>query len=115
MLLQYKLRLRDGTVLAVYHDGLMTWMLDDRAMVQPAGSRRWRPLKELLAEERAAARQAARQRPAPAEVPPQAVTPSLPLVPPPPPPVAAPLRPAALAATSPALMVAAEESEESLP
>jgi hypothetical protein len=48
---QYKLRLRDGTVLAVDQAGLRTWMIDDRAMVQPMGTRGWRPLREVLAEE----------------------------------------------------------------
>jgi hypothetical protein len=48
---QYKLRLRDGTVLAVDHGGLRTWLIDDKAMVQPMGSRVWRPLREVLAQE----------------------------------------------------------------
>jgi hypothetical protein len=48
---QYKLRLRDGTVLAVDQAGLRTWLIDDRAMVQPMGTRAWRPLREVLAEE----------------------------------------------------------------
>src|SRR5262245_47022066 len=46
---QYKLRLGDGTVLVVDEDGLRTWALDQKAMVQPPGSHRWRPLKQLLA------------------------------------------------------------------
>ncbi len=41
----YKLRLGDGTILGVDEAGLRTWLLDDQAMVQPAGSRRWRPLR----------------------------------------------------------------------
>jgi len=45
----YKLRLGDGTILAVDEAGLRTWLIDNRAMVQPAGSRRWIPLKEALA------------------------------------------------------------------
>ena len=49
---QYKLRLGDGTVLAVDDQGLRTWALDDKAMVQPAGSSEWRPLKEVLAASR---------------------------------------------------------------
>jgi hypothetical protein len=53
---QFKLRLGDGTVLAVDHDGLSTWLIDDKAMVQPAGSRRWHPLKVVLARAAAAAR-----------------------------------------------------------
>ena len=83
----YKLRLSDGTVLVVDHDGLSTWQVDNKAMVQLVGSKHWRPLKAFLAGERAAARNAARQKPGPA--------PALPLIPPPPrreepPPVAAP-------------------------
>ena len=46
---QYKLRLGDGTVLAVDEQGLRTWLLDGRAMVQRPGSQAWRPLKEILA------------------------------------------------------------------
>lgn len=52
---QYKLRLRDGTILAVDRGGLSTWLIDDRAMVQPMGTRGWRPLREVLAQERMAA------------------------------------------------------------
>jgi hypothetical protein len=51
----YKLRLGDGTVLAVDEQGLQTWALDAKAMAQAAGSRDWRPLKEVLAESAAAA------------------------------------------------------------
>jgi hypothetical protein len=47
----YRLRLRDGTILTVDHAGLRTWLLDDRAMVQPAGSTGWRGLKEFLESE----------------------------------------------------------------
>jgi hypothetical protein len=46
---QFKLRLRDGTILAVDQAGLRTWLIDDRAMVQPMGTRGWRPLKEVVA------------------------------------------------------------------
>lgn len=62
MLQTYKLRLGDGTVLAVDHAGLSTWLVDRSAMVQAAGSRHWRPLREFLAEERIAARRAPRQK-----------------------------------------------------
>ncbi len=94
MLQRYKLRLGDGTVLLVDHDGLKTWLVDRTAAVQTGRSRKWLPLKEFLAQERAAARRQA-QRATPREASPPA-TPSpareepppredgLPLVPPPP-------------------------------
>ncbi|PYQ08775.1 MAG: hypothetical protein DMF83_05530 [Acidobacteria bacterium] len=47
---EYKLRLGDGTVLAVDEQGLRTWAVDGQAMVQTANSQQWRPLKEVLAE-----------------------------------------------------------------
>ena len=47
---EYKLRLGDGTVVAVDEQGLRTWAVDGQAMVQAAGSQHWRPLKEVLAE-----------------------------------------------------------------
>jgi hypothetical protein len=50
MIDQYRLRLRDGTVLTVDHGGLRTWLMDERTLVQPPGSVRWRPLKKFLAE-----------------------------------------------------------------
>jgi hypothetical protein len=82
----YKLRLGDGTILGVDEAGLRTWLLDDQAMVQPAGSRRWRPLREVLAQVQAdaaaEARRAAAARP-PAPTPP-APTPTPPLLTPPP-------------------------------
>jgi hypothetical protein len=53
---RYKLRLGDGTVLAVDAGGLKTWAADGAAMVQAVGSWRWQPLREVLAEEEAAAR-----------------------------------------------------------
>ena len=62
MLQRFKLRLGDGTVLGVDHDGLSTWLVDRRAMVQAAGSHQWHPLNQFLARERAAARRAARQK-----------------------------------------------------
>jgi hypothetical protein len=46
---QYKLRLGDGTVLAVDEQGLRAWVLDAKAMVQRPGSSAWRPLPEVLA------------------------------------------------------------------
>ena len=51
MIEQYRLRLQDGTVLTVDHAGLRPWLMDERAMVQPPGSQRWRPLKKFLAEQ----------------------------------------------------------------
>jgi len=47
---EYKLRLGDGTVVAVDEQGLRTWAVDGQAMAQAAGSQHWRPLKEVLAE-----------------------------------------------------------------
>jgi hypothetical protein len=55
MLDQYRLRLKDGTILAVDFDGLRSWLLDEKVMVQPPGSRQWRPLKQVLAQGRPAA------------------------------------------------------------
>lgn len=52
---EYKLRLGDGTVLAVDEQGLRTWAVDGKAVVQAAGSKQWRPLKEVLAEAAASA------------------------------------------------------------
>jgi hypothetical protein len=49
---QYKLRLSEGTLLVVDHDALSTWVVDERAMVQPVGSYRWRSLRQFLADER---------------------------------------------------------------
>ncbi|MGH9022451.1 MAG: hypothetical protein ACRDV9_05015, partial [Acidimicrobiia bacterium] len=60
MLQRYKLRLGDGTVLGVDHQGLKTWALDGKAMVQAADSHQWYPLREFLAAEYVAARRAAR-------------------------------------------------------
>jgi hypothetical protein len=50
----YKLRLSDGTVLAVDHVSLRSWAADDGAMVQAAGGGGWRSLKEVLAQGEAA-------------------------------------------------------------
>jgi hypothetical protein len=47
---EYKLRLGDGTVVAVDEQGLRTWVVDANAAVQATGSQHWRPLKEVLAE-----------------------------------------------------------------
>jgi hypothetical protein len=52
---EYKLRLGDGTVLAVDEQGLRTWAIDGKAMAQAVGSAHWRPLKEVLAEVAASA------------------------------------------------------------
>jgi hypothetical protein len=46
---QYKLRLGDGTVLAVDEQGLRAWVLDAKAMVQRPGSSAWRALPDVLA------------------------------------------------------------------
>lgn len=53
---RYKLRLGDGTVLAVDSEGLNTWAHDRRAMAQAIGTQQWRPLQAVLAEEAAAER-----------------------------------------------------------
>ena len=82
----YKLRLSDGTILAVDLEGLTVWLMDKRAMVQVAGAKEWRPLKEVIAEARVAAKYAAREQ---AEARPkkkrkkQVGRDALPLVPPP--------------------------------
>lgn len=47
---EYKIRLGDGTVLAVDEPGLRTWAMDGSAVVQIGGTGQWRPLKEVLAE-----------------------------------------------------------------
>jgi hypothetical protein len=56
LLQRYKLRLADGTVLTVDQDGLRTWLTDERATVQVAGTQEWRPLRQFLADEDSAAR-----------------------------------------------------------
>jgi hypothetical protein len=58
---RYKLRLSDGTVLLVDHGGLSTWLVDRKAKVQLVGSSQWRSLHEFMAQERRAARRAARE------------------------------------------------------
>jgi hypothetical protein len=72
---RYKLRLGDGTFLAVDLEGLKAWAQDGRAVVQTVGSQRWRPLQEVLFEEESAARLAR------ALVPPQPRQPPTPLPP----------------------------------
>jgi len=52
---EYKLRLGDGTVLAVDEQGLRTWAVDGKAVVQAVGSQHWRPIKEVLSEVAASA------------------------------------------------------------
>jgi hypothetical protein len=67
---EYRLRLAEGTLLVVDHDALSSWVVDDKALVRPPGSKRWRLLKQFLADERAgviAPRYA--EMPAPASVP----------------------------------------------
>jgi hypothetical protein len=49
---QYRLRLAEGTLLVVDHDALTTWLVDEKALVQPVGAKRWRLLKQFLADER---------------------------------------------------------------
>src|SRR6266850_1261242 len=74
MIEQYRLRLQDGTVLTVDHGGLRSWLMDERTMVQPPGSQRWRPLKKFLAEHPTAP-SPPRVEPAPATPEPQAARP----------------------------------------
>ena len=93
MLQRFKLRLGDGTVLLVDHDGLGTWLVDGKAAVQAGKSRNWIPLRQFLARERAASARRARTEAAawaalPADSPPGRRGDGLPLVPPPPPAVA---------------------------
>ena len=59
------LRLGDGTVLLVDHDGLSSGLSDRNALVRPAGSNLWTPLKKFLAEERSRARRTSRLQPEP--------------------------------------------------
>ncbi len=75
---RYTLRLGDGTVLVVDHDGLSTWTVDRKAMVQPQGSRQWFALAEFLVAERIEAQRAAPRKP------PTSSREALPLIPPPP-------------------------------
>jgi hypothetical protein len=84
MIEQYRLRLRDGTVLTVDHGGLRSWLMDERTMVQPPGSQRWRPLKKFLAEHPTAPTPP-RVDPAPVTPEPQAARPQTVPAPPAPP------------------------------
>lgn len=59
---EYKLRLGDGTVVAVDEQGLRTWAVDGQATVQVGGTGQWRPLKEVLAEVAASAPSSGRGR-----------------------------------------------------
>ena len=62
MVQRFKLRLGDGTVLLVDHDGLSTWLVDRKAMVQAGRSGKWIPLREFLVHLRAAAQREARRQ-----------------------------------------------------
>lgn len=64
---RYKLRLGDGTLLSVDSDALRNWESDAGAMAQLVGSWRWQPLRDVLAEEDAAARLAQALTPPPAK------------------------------------------------
>ena len=52
-MVDYKLRLGDGTTFSVDEKGLNTWLqgglVDDKARIQPAGSKKWFSLKQVLA------------------------------------------------------------------
>jgi len=52
-MVDYKLRLGDGTTFSVDEKGLTTWLqgglVDDKARVQPAGSKKWFSIKQVLA------------------------------------------------------------------
>jgi len=88
MLQRYKLRLGDGTVLLVDHDGLGTWLVDGKAAVQAGKTRNWVPLRKFLSRDRAARRarsEAAAWASLSADAPKARRGGELPLVPPPPP------------------------------
>ena len=99
---RYKLRLGDGTVLAVDSEGLSTWAHDRRAMAQAIGTQQWRPLQDVMAEEAAAARLAAAlvppkpRTPSPPAPPEPSPIPPEPAAPPAAPPFEAPFEPASL-------------------
>src|SRR6188768_463579 len=97
----YKLRLGDGTILAVDEAGLRTWLLDDKAMVQPAGSRRWMALKEALAHVEAHAASEARRVAAMAKPEPPAPSAAKPAPPEPAPAERAPAEPPPPVAAAP--------------
>jgi hypothetical protein len=113
---QYKLRLRDGTILAVDHQGLRTWLIDDKAMVQPMGARTWQSLREVLAQESLAP--APRPEPVRVEPPPPAPAPVLaaPEPEPEPPPPVEPLAPVEVALHSAlSATIAAASPDRTLP
>lgn len=125
MLQRYKLRLRDGTVLVVDHDGLSTWLMDDQAMVQGGRSKQWHALKDFLAEERVLAKYATPQKanvrdnlpPTPAS--PREDEAALPIAPPPSdraesPPVSEP-RSLQVAADEPAVLSSEPSAQQSIP
>jgi hypothetical protein len=64
-MVDYKLRLGDGTTFSVDEKGLTTWLqgglVDDKARVQPAGSKKWFSLKQVLAAQGAQRGHAERQ------------------------------------------------------
>jgi hypothetical protein len=64
-MVDYKLRLGDGTTFSVDEKGLKTWLqgglVDDKARVQPAGSKTWFTLKQVLAAQGAQRGHAVRQ------------------------------------------------------
>lgn len=64
-MVDYKLRLGDGTTFSVDEKGLTTWLqgglVDDKARVQPAGSKKWFTLKQVLAAQGAQRGHAVRQ------------------------------------------------------
>src|SRR5262245_32113510 len=96
----YTLRLSDGTVLLVDHASLGSWLADRNALVRPAGSNHWTPVRDFLAQERTRARRAARLQPEP----PSTSRDALPLVYPeqqPKPDPSVPLAPAAPAVANP--------------
>jgi hypothetical protein len=79
---RYKVRLGDGTVVAVGPDGLETWAEDHRAVAQAVGTQQWRPLQDVLAEEQAAARLARALVPPTPRQKPAATPPPAPALPP---------------------------------
>ncbi len=64
-MVDYKLRLGDGTTFQVDEKGLNTWLqgglVDDKARIQPAGSKKWFSLKQVLAAQGAQRGHAERQ------------------------------------------------------
>ena len=111
---QYRLRLGEGTLLLVDRDALNTWLVDERAMVQPVGSKRWKSLRQFIKDEKEAAYFAPAPAPAApaANEPPRATRLEDVLVPPPPKTKAPAPAPAAVAAP---LIVPVEEPSFHLP